>query len=257
MSLGTAFLVCSEWEHILVSPDTGRTFSETPQFQYAQLMDFKTAPAGAGRAWRVTYLAGILLTEDYGQTWNPVSTRFMHPDTLARHLDVLGQGDTLIAAVGSAGVYLSTDGGVNFAHLSINFPEGQISDIVKTVTRSPLEIWSFLRHDGIWSYTPWDSLGAVERKRTYYSASSRIVVYPNPTAGSLSITGISRADHFELEVVNILGQSVAGGIKPNSSSHLDIALSRHLPSGTYFVRLVSRHSPLGSRPPIVLKIFKN
>jgi len=71
------------------------------------------------------------------------------------------------------------------------------------------------------------------------SASDKIIAYPNPTAGQLTISlDESMQDEYVIEVLNYLGEIVLMTKKPKDAKTAQIDLSGHS-SGLYLIRISS------------------
>ncbi len=250
-SPGVAYIIGDAWDFILFSSDTGRTFDSGGPLGPELLLDFKTAPAAPGSCWRATWEQGILRSDDYAQSWHSTGGHFMHTDTVIWSIDITGIGDSLVAAT-TYGVFLSFNGGGAITHLTQGYPLGHVSDYVKIVSMSPLEIWVYARDVGIWSYTITDSVSVGDSRPDTGLNMRRTYIYPNPTSAGFSIVNFPPSVGYRVEVFNLLGQQVTFMTHLSVADRLDVLLPRHLPNGLYFVRF----SPGLTFAPITLKVTK-
>lgn len=71
-----------------------------------------------------------------------------------------------------------------------------------------------------------------------------ISVFPNPTAGIISISSNSNVNDFEIKVVNVLGEEIYKTKMLSNTTELDLSKQ---PNGVYFVQIISKENSITKR----------
>ena len=185
----------------------------------------------------------IYHSEDYGEHWTLIKD--FGPPTdfhLGQRIGPTGTGEiagdlTRLYIQTDTGMYISTDQGVTWTFdggpPAINSGQSHRFYAGHGVTFASLDTGGDFGDGSLWEEI-WPQSGVTQPNP---EALANISVYPNPTTGMVTITGVSGP----VEVENILGERVSIPHAPSpyplpKGEEINIDLSR-LPAGTYFVRV--------------------
>lgn len=135
------------------------------------------------------------------------------------------------------GLYIGTDLGVFYRDAGMSawipynngLPNVIVNDL--EISYQNTKLWAGTFGRGLWSSGL--SIGIDEN-----GISNAVSVYPNPTKGIFNISSALPAQVLELEITNILGETVFQATSQVNNTEVDLGLQ---PDGVYFVRVISQN----------------
>lgn len=237
----TSIIYCmnEDSRYLRVSRDSGTTFVDVDTGPFVGAYDLRACPErGQCLIW-TTIMDGVRRTTDAGLTWQPAITRYVNTDTVIWNTDVIGIGDTIALATND-GPFMAVSGGNQILDLTANMMPGEPIDLIKVVSRAPLEIWAMRRQQGLWTFTLYDSLST--RRFSENSRQTNVKLFPNPSSGLFTIVFPRPVQGAELKVYDVLGRIVPLEMSLNATDRAGLTLDRALPVGNYFVMITTQSS---------------
>ena len=181
-------------------------------------------------------------SDNYGGNWRKIADFGSLLDSIGNQLTPYCTGYIKgnlrrLSIQTDSGMYVSTDSGVTWRNdggpsYITNFSNDNFYSAKGVTIAGMTYSDGAVESGGLWEET-WPQSGVTPSQSI---SAANISVYPNPTAGLVTITGASGP----VEVENVLGESVmrnASCVTRNGNVELDLS---PLPAGTYFVRAMGQ-----------------
>lgn len=174
----------------------------------------------------------ILTTTDGGLTWTILSSTYFLYFSCVTFADnstgyIVGYDYNLSLSL----IFKTIDGGATWTSQNASF-----NKVLNSVFFTNANTGYAVGNDGLIIKTTNGGLIGLDEinnsKKDYYA-------YPNPANKFLTIESPERDIKYKVSIINLLGIELLHNDSENGKSHLDIS---NLPSGLYFVKLISRNS---------------
>lgn len=184
----------------------------------------------------LTGAARVLMTTDYGTTWNAIASAADFADVPTKVIGVDSTSGYIYAGT-YWGVYRSTDNGSTWSKFGSGLPDAVVDDIAIQYSTHTLRVGTHGR--GAWQVDITTGIASPSEEPNTFAVDQN---YPNPfnpaTVISYKLPAVS---YVSLKVYDILGKEVAILVngKQEAGTHVVAFDGSRLSSGVYFYRLVA------------------